>query len=110
MYKLFFLFFLTTFYSCSPTISKPLYSKSSDPKELILLKYGDPTSIMKTNDLEEIWMYDYTSKFKSNRTVVFDANNKIVKNIKKHKKFTPRLGHYIVIGAAILIGQFPALL
>ena len=102
---------LIAFYSCSPTITQPLFSKSSNPKELIKSKYGEPTSIMKTTNSEEIWLYDYTSQFKSNRTVVFDANNKIVRNIKDYKKYTPRRGHYIAIGVIILMGgSFPALL
>ena len=112
MNKFFFLFFtLTAFYSCSPTVSKPLYLENKNPKELIKLKYGEPTSIVKTkNDKGEIWLYEYNSQFKSDRKVVFDSNNKIVKNLKKHKKYTPRLGHYIAIGAMIIIGPFPALL
>ena len=112
MNKFFFLFFtLTAFYSCSPTVSKPLYLESKNPKELIKLKYGEPTSIVKTkNDKGEIWLYEYNSQFKSDRKVVFDSNNKIVRNLKKHKKYTPRLGHYIAIGAMIIIGPFPALL
>ena len=88
-----------------------MYLENKNPKELIKLKYGEPTSIVKTkNDKGEIWLYEYNSQFKSDRKVVFDSNNKIVRNLKKHKKYTPRLGHYIAIGAMIIIGPFPALL
>ena len=72
--------------------------------------YNDDFLRSEQNDKGEIWLYEYNSQFKSDRKVVFDSNNKIVRNLKKHKKYTPRLGHYIAIGAMIIIGPFPALL
>jgi len=115
MKKLFFLFFISiAFYSCSPTINQSLYSKNSNPKELITSKYGEPTSILQTNDSEEVWKYDYVNPFKSNRTVTFDVNNKILKNKKHYKPFIPRKGHFIAIGVImgvyIINDPFPALL
>ena len=55
------LFIFFAFYSCSPaiwmdnySINKPLYAKSDNAKELILLKYGKPSKV--ENELEnEIW-------------------------------------------------------
>ena len=94
-----------------------MYSKSDNAKELILLKYGKPSNV--ENQLEnEIWKYDYSSKFKSNRTVVFDNAGKIIVNKKHYKTFHTMTGFnkygYISIGIIIALfaisGPFPALL
>ena len=76
MKKLLLLLVILFGYSCSPTlfcspnINLPLYSKSNNAKELIRSKYGNPLKV--ENQLEkEIWIYDYSSSFKSNRTVLF---------------------------------------
>jgi|TARA_B100000767_G_C19772495_1_gene540797 hypothetical protein len=117
MKKYILLFILFAVYSCSSTINKPLYAKSDNVKELILLKYGKPSKV--ENQLEkETWIYDYSSQFKSNRTVVFDNYGKIITNKKHYKTFhmvTYLNKHgYIAIGATLLIyvitGPFPALL
>ena len=108
---------LFTSYSCSPTINKPLYSKSDNAKELILSKYGNPSKI--ENQLgKEKWTYNHSSKFKSNRTVVFDTYGKIITNKKHYKLFHMRTGlnkyGYISVGIIlslrVIFGPFPALL
>ena len=124
MKKFLLLFSFFALYSCSPTnrmnnysINKPLYAKSDNAKELILLKYGKPSKV--ENGLEnEIWEYDYSSQFKSNRTVVFDNAGKILINKKHYKTFHTITGlnkyGYISIGIVLAIyaisGPFPALL
>ena len=119
MKKLILLFFAILFAlsSCSRAINRPLYAKSDNAKELILLKYGKPSRI--ENHLEkEIWIYDYSSQFKSNRTVVFDNYGKISTNKKHYKTFHIITGFnkhgYIASGVIILLvlitGPFPALL
>ena len=108
---------LFTSYSCSPTINRPLYSKSDNAKELILSKYGNPSKI--ENQLgKEKWTYNQSSKFKSNRTVVFDNYGKIITNKKHYKPFHMITGFnkygYISVGIIlslrIIFGPFPALL
>ena len=108
---------LFTSYSCSPTINRPLYSKSDNAKELILSKYGNPSKI--ENQLgKEKWTYHYSSKFKSNRTVVFDNYGKIITNKKHYKPFHMTAGFnkygYISVGIIlslrIIFGPFRALL
>jgi hypothetical protein len=104
-------------YSCSPTINRPLFAKSDNAKELILSKYGNPSEV--ENQLgKEKWTYNYSSKFKSNRTVVFDNYGKIIINKKHYKSFHIRTGlnkyGYISVGIIlslrIIFGPFPALL
>ena len=108
---------LFTSYSCSPTINRPLYSKSDNAKELILSKYGNPSKI--ENQLgKEKWTYNYSSKFKSNRTVIFDNNGKIIKNKKHYKRYhmISGLNRYayiafgFVIALVLILPPFPALL
>jgi hypothetical protein len=102
--KKLFLFFILTFLliGCSPTINQPLFSKSNNPKELIKSKYGEPSSVMLTNDGREIWEFDFRSPIKSNRTVIFDGNNSILENKKHYKVFHMVTGlnksGYIFIG------------
>ena len=124
MKKLLVLFSFFALYSCSTTnwmnnysINKPLYTKSDNAKELILLKYGKPSKV--ENELEnEIWEYDYSSQFKSNRTVVFDNAGKILVNKQHYKTFHTITGlnkyGYISIGIVLAIyaisGPFPGLL
>ena len=123
MKKLILLLVILFGYSCSPTlfisptINLPLYSKSNNTKELIRSKYGNPSKV-ENQVKQEIWIYDYSSSFKSNRTVIFDNNGKIVINKKHYKTFHMLTGlnkhGYIAIGAILLIyaitGPFPALL
>lgn len=103
--------------SCSPTINRPLFAKSDNAKELILSKYGNPSKV--ENQLgKEKWTYNYSSKFKSNRTVVFDNYGKIITNKKHYKPFhiVTGLNKYgyisvgIILSLRILFGSFPALL
>ena len=112
-------------YSCvSPTqfispktINLPLYSKSINAKELIRSKYGEPSKIQ-NQVKQEIWTYNYSSSKKSNRTVIFDNNGKIIKNKKHYKRFHMITGlnrySYIVLGVlvavALILPPFPALL
>jgi hypothetical protein len=111
-------------YSCSPTlfispktINLPLYSKSNNAKELIRSKYGVPSKI-ENQVKQEISIYNYTSSKKSNRTVIFDNNGKIIKNKKHYKRFHMITGlnrySYIVIGVVVavvlILPPFPALL
>ena len=111
-------------YSCSPTlfispktINLPLYSKSNNAKELIRAKYGDPSKI-ENQVKQEIWIYNYSSSIKSNRTVIFDNNGKIIKNKKHYKRFHMITGlnrySYIVLGVVVavllILPPFPALL
>ena len=111
-------------YSCSPTlfispktINLPLYSKSNNAKELIRSKYGVPSKI-ENQVKQEIWIYNYSSSKKSNRTVIFDNNGKIIKNKKHYKRFHMITGlnrySYIVIGVVVavvlILPPFPALL
>ena len=111
-------------YSCSPTlfispktINLPLYSKSNNAKELIRSKYGNPSKI--ENQLgKEKWTYNYSSKFKSNRTVIFDNNGKIIKNKKHYKRYhmISGLNRYayiafgFVVSLVLILPPFPALL
>ena len=119
MKKLILLSFVILFasYSCSPTINRPLFTKSDNAKELILLKYGNPSKV--ENQLgKEKWTYKYSSKFKSNRTVIFNNNGKIITNKKHYKPFHMITGlnkyGYISVGIIfslrIIFGPFPALL
>ena len=111
-------------YGCSPTlfispktINLPLYSKSNNAKELIRSKYGNPSKI-ENQVKQEIWIYNYSSSKKSNRTVIFDNNGKIIKNKKHYKRFHMITGlnrySYIVLGVlvavALILPPFPALL
>jgi len=104
-------------FSCSPTINRPLFAKSDNAKEFILSKYGNPSKV--ENQVEqEKWIYDNSSPFKSNRTVVFDKYGKIIKNKQHYKAFHMITGFnkygYIAIGATLVLyllaGPFPALL
>lgn len=114
---LFSLFILFVAFSCSPTINKPLYPKSDNAKELIRLKYGTPSKVEHQAEKEK-WIYDSSSPFKSNRTVVFDKYGKIITNKKHYKSFHMITGFnkhgYIAISAILLLyaitGPFPALL
>jgi hypothetical protein len=119
MKKLILLSFVILFasYSCSPTINRPLFAKSDNAKELILSKYGNPSKV--ENQLgKEKWTYNYSSKFKSNRTVIFDNNGKIITNKKHYKPFHMTTGFnkygYISVGIILslrtIFGPFPALL
>jgi len=110
-------FILFVVYSCSSTINRPLYSKSDNAKELILLKYGKPSKVENLEE-KEIWRYDYSSQFESNRTVIFDNYGKIITNKKHYKTFHMITGFnkhgYIAVGVlvvlALIAGPFPALL
>ena len=110
-------------YSCSPTlfispktINLPLYSKSNNAKELIRSKYGVPSKI-ENQVKQEIWIYNYSSSIKSNRTVIFDNNGKIIKNKKHYKRFhmTTGLNRYayiingVILAFAIMIGTLSPL-
>ena len=111
------LFILFAVYSCSSTINIPLYSKSDNAKELILSKYGKPSKVENLEE-KEIWRYDYSSQFESNRTVIFDNYGKIIKNKKHYKTFHMITGlnkhGYITVGITLILyaisGPFPALL
>ena len=124
MKKLLILLVIFLGYSCSPalsilpkTINLPLYSKSNNAKELIRSKYGDPSKI-ENQVKQEIWIYNYSSSIKSNRTVIFDNNGKIIKNKKHYKRFHMITGlnrySYIVLGVLVavllILPPFPALL
>ena len=124
MKKLLILLVIFFGYSCSPTlfispktINLPLYSKSNNAKELIRSKYGDPSKI-ENKVKQEIWIYNYSSSIKSNRTVIFDNNGKIIKNKKHYKRFHMITGlnrySYIVLGVLVamvlILPPFPALL
>ena len=124
MKKLLILLVIFFAYSCSPTlfispktINLPLYSKSNNAKELIRSKYGDPSKI-ENQVKQEIWIYNYSSSIKSNRTVIFDNNGKIIKNKKHYKRFHMISGlnrySYIVLGVLVavvlILPPFPALL
>ena len=124
MKKLLILLVIFFGYSCSPalsilpkTINLPLYSKSNNAKELIRSKYGDPSKI-ENQVKQEIWIYNYSSSIKSNRTVIFDNNCKIIKNKKHYKSFHMITGlnrySYIVLGVVVavvlILAPFPALL
>ena len=112
---------LFSFCSCLPsfptTINKPLYTKSENAKKLILSKYGNP-SMVENQVEQEKWTYDYISPYKSNRTLVFDKNGKIIKNKKHYKRFHMLTGlnkySYITVGVVLALGlitgPFPALL
>ena len=124
MKKLLILLVIFFGYSCSPTlfispktINLPLYSKSNNAKELIRSKYGNPSKI-ENQVKQEIWIYNYSSSIKSNRTVIFDNNGKIIKNKKHYKRFHMITGlnrySYIVLGVLVavvlILPPFPALL
>ena len=111
-------------YSCSPTlfispktINLPLYSKSNNAKELVRSKYGAPSKI-ENQVKQEIWIYNYSSSKKSNRTVIFDNKGIIIENKKHYKSYHMKTGlnryAYIAYGVvavvALIVGPFPALL
>ena len=111
-------------YSCSPTlfispktINMPLYSKSNNAKELILSKYGKPSKV-ENQVKQEIWIYNYSSSKKSNRTVIFDNNGKIIENKKHYKRFhmitgLNRYGYIVwgvIVAVVLILPPFPALL
>ena len=111
-------------YSCSPTlfispktINLPLYSKSNNAKELVRSKYGAPLKI-ENQVKQEIWIYNYSSSIKSNRTVIFDNKGIIIENKKHYKSYHMKTGlnryAYIAYGVvavvALIAGPFPALL
>jgi len=111
-------------YSCSPTlfispktINLPLYSKSNNAKELVRSKYGAPSKI-ENQVKKEIWIYNYSSSIKSNRTVIFDNNGKIINNKKHYKMFHMITGLNrfsfiilgVVVGVVLILPPFPALL
>ena len=111
-------------YSCSPTlfispkaINLPLHSKSNNAKELVRSKYGDPSKI-ENRAKQEIWFYNYSSSIKSNRTVIFDNNGKIINNKKHYKMFHMITGLNrfsfiilgVVVGVVLILPPFPALL
>ena len=111
-------------YSCSPTlfispktINLPLYSKSNNAKELVRSKYGAPLKI-ENQVKQEIWIYNYSSSIKSNRTVIFDNKGIIIENKKHYKSYHMKTGlnryAYIAYGVvavvALIVGPFPALL
>ena len=111
-------------YSCSPTlfispktINLPLYSKSNNAKELVRSKYGAPLKI-ENQVKQEIWIYNYSSSKKSNRTVIFDNKGIIIENKKHYKSYHMKTGlnryAYIAYGVvavvALIVGPFPALL
>ena len=111
-------------YSCSPTlfispktINLPLYSKSNNAKELIQSKYGNPSKI-ENQVKQEIWIYNYSSSKKSNRTVIFDNNGKIIENKKHYKRFhmitgLNRYGYIVwgvIVAVVLILPPFPALL
>ena len=117
MKKLILLLVILFGYSCSPTrfmspktINLPLYSKSNNAKELIRSKYGNPSKI-ENQVKQEIWIYNYSSSIKSNRTVIFDNNGKIIKNKKHYKRFHMITGlnrysyivHTIVLGVVVAV-------
>ena len=117
MKKLLILLVIFLGYSCSPTlfispktINLPLYSKSNNAKELIRSKYGNPSKI-ENQVKQEIWIYNYSSSIKSNRTVIFDNNGKIIKNKKHYKRFHMITGlnrysyivHTIVLGVVVAV-------
>ena len=110
-------FILFAVCSCSSTINRPLYSKSDNAKELILSKYGKPSKVENLEE-KEIWGYDYSSQFESNRTVIFDNQGKIIENKKHYKTFHMITGlnkhGYITVGIILILyaisGPFPALL
>ena len=124
MKKFLILFVILIGYSCvSPTqfispktINLPLYSKSINAKELIRSKYGEPSKIQ-NQVKQEIWTYNYSSSKKSNRTIIFDNNGKIIKNKKHYKRFHMTTGFnryaYIINGVilafAIMIGTLSPL-
>jgi hypothetical protein len=124
MKKLLILSVLFFGYSCSPTlfispktINLPLHSKSNNAKELVRSKYGDPSKI-ENRAKQEIWFYNYSSSIKSNRTVIFDNNGKIINNKKHYKRFhmITGLNRYsfiilgVVVGMVLILPPFPALL
>jgi hypothetical protein len=119
MKKLILLSFVVLFavFSCSPTINRPLYAKSDNAKELILSKYGKPSKVENLEE-KEIWRYDYSIQFKSDRTVIFDNHGKIITSKKHYKTFHMISGFnkhgYIAVGVlvvlALIAGPFPALL
>ena len=123
MKKIFILSVIFFGYSCSPTlfispktINLPLYAESNNAKELILSKYGNPSKI-ENQVKQEIWIYNYSSSKKSNRTVIFDNNGKIIKNKKHYKRFhmTTGLNRYayiingVILAFAIMIGTLSPL-
>ena len=107
----------STFFISPKTINLPLHSKSNNAKELIRSKYGDPSKI-ENQVKQEIWIYNYSSSIKSNRTVIFDNYGKIITNKKHYKPFHMITGFnkygYISVGIIlslrIIFGPFPALL
>jgi len=70
-----------------------MYSKSNNAKELVRSKYGASSKI-ENQVKQEIWIYNYSSSIKSNRTVIFDKNGKVltVGNMSENELFLRQTG------------------
>ena len=103
MKKLLFLFSALLFVSCSPIVNQQLFSEDINPKQTVKLKYGEPTEILISGGVET-WFYDYKKSLKSNRSIVFDNNDKIIKHEKELKELTWILRNTFIYGGGIIFG------
>tara|TARA_B110000908_G_C9805761_1_gene250627 strand:- start:28 stop:480 length:453 start_codon:yes stop_codon:yes gene_type:complete len=71
------------FTSCS-TLNLPKWEKTSNLKEFVISKYGEP-NVIENKDEFQVWKYESNNILKNNRTIVFKENI-IISHKKKLKK------------------------
>ena len=77
------LFIPLVFTSCS-TLDLPKWKKTSNLKEFVISKYGEP-NLIENKDEFQVWKYESNNILKNNRTIVFKENI-IISHRKKLKK------------------------
>ena len=79
------LFIPLVFTSCS-TLDLPKWKKTSNLKEFVISKYGEP-NLIENQDEFQVWKYESNNILKNNRTIVFKEN--IIISHKKKLKTVP---------------------
>ena len=79
------LFIPLVFTGCS-TLDLPKWKKTSNLKEFVISKYGEP-NLIENQDEFQVWKYESNNILKNNRTIVFKEN--IIISHKKKLKTVP---------------------
>ena len=90
------LFIPLVFTSCS-TLDLPKWKKTSNLKEFVISKYGEP-NVIENKDEFQVWKYESNNILKNNRTIVFKEN--IIISHKKKLKKIPFIVTNLVISYA----------
>ena len=90
------LFIPLVFTSCS-TLDLPKWKKTSNLKEFVISKYGEP-NLIENQDEFQVWKYESNNILKNNRTIVFKEN--IIISHKKKLKKIPFIVTNLVISYA----------